>query len=190
MTKRRFIGIILKVFIIITLTSCGVHKQDNSVETQNDYIIQEITRTKNSIDPEISYYYISNIDSITNQNAQINLVFDCDLQIAACCRDTELNQKGKDLKVDTYFYLKDDKCVNPDIFKKGNPININLSNGNFESELKIFKVEIETCKCHGKYTNRSKKYRDSIYIYPYKLKFLKISKEEEKIIKRNFKGIG
>ena len=188
--KRYSIGIIVKIFTIITITSCGVRKQDNLVETQNDYIIQKISRTKNSIDSEISYYFVSNIDSITNQNSQINLVFDCDLQIAACCRDMELNQKGKDLKVDTYFYLKDDKCTNPDIFNQGNPININLSKGNFESELNIFKVDMETCKCRGKYTNRSKKYKDSIYIYPYELNFLEIGNEEEKRIKRNFRGIG
>lgn len=190
MIKRCFIGVIHMIFTIITITSCVAQKQDNSVETQNDYIIQEITRTKNSIDPQISYYYTSNIDSITNHNALINLIFDCDLQIAACCRDIELNRKGKDLKVDTYFYSKDDKCISPDIFNQGNPIDINLSKDDFEFELKIFKVEIETCKCHGKYTNRSKKYRDSIYIYPYELKFLKINKEEEKRIKRKFKGIG
>ena len=176
--------IILSFATGISLLSCGSSKRYDFALNDAGYIIKRVENSPGSIDPSISYFYVTDFNSLSDPDNYINLIFECDLQIAACCRDLKQNERGKDFNVDIYFNKNSEKCLSPEILTKQKSISFEKDK---KIELNIFKVKSDYCKCSGSYTSLSDSYKDINFILPYNLNFLKFDKNEIKEIKKQLK---
>ena len=172
---------LLLMAIGVFIQGCGTSKNSHFGLNNSSYIIEKVERNTGSIDPSVSYFYVEDFNSLANSDNYINLIFDCDLQIASCCRDLDKNEQGKDLKVDISFSNNPEKCLSPDILTKQKSISIKNDK---KTQLNIFKVKSDHCKCSGGYTSLSKHYKDSVFVLPYNLDFLEFGKDEIKEVKQ------
>lgn len=103
------------------------------------------------------------------------------------CRDVELKDQVKDLIVDFYFSNStNNSCISTDLFNNEKSFNFNnILEDETKVKFKVFKIRLDYCKCHGDYANLNKRYKDSIFIYPYKIEFQKFSKKEIRGLRNN-----
>lgn len=179
------------IFSILILLKCGSAEINYDNFNDSTYIVEKTASNFNSIDPTVSHFYVKGLESLSNTDSYMPIIFNCDLQIAACCRDLELNEKDKDLKVDLHFSKSiGSNCTGAGIFDDNKSINFDyVIENEGKVKLKLFKAKVDYCKCHGDYTSLSKKYKDSIFIFPYKLEFQKVSKKEMSSLRRISKNI-
>lgn len=167
--------------IILIFYSC---KSIPTSQVDGSFIVKETINRKGWIDKESNYFFIKNIDSLTITNFKKNVVvFGDSINIKNCCRFSSNNNANRN-KIDNDF--EGYNFFNLDRKSKSNSrISFSFTKGKTKINYIVYKVKVNYCDCTSKYTYSQTSLNNELFIYPFKIQFIKLEKAEKKeIIKR------